>query len=55
MKSYDEGTEEGGSELIFGRIDRIVEDAAKTAGLTNTQFKEWNQIERIETRPKGGR
>ena len=55
MKSYDDETSEGGAELIFGRIGRIVEYAAETAGLTKTQFKDWGKIDRIETHPKGGR
>ena len=40
MKAYDEETEEGEAELVFGRIDRIVEDAAKTSRLKKTQFQE---------------
>ena len=44
-----------GSRPHYGRIERIVDDAAKTAGLTKTQFEDWGQIGRVETRTKGGR
>ena len=33
-----------GAELIFGRIERMVEDAEKTEGLTKTQFKDWGRL-----------
>ena len=53
--AYDEETSEGEVDLIYGRIGRILDDAAKTAGLTKTQFKDRKQTERVEPRTKGGR
>ena len=44
MASYAEETSEGKAWLIFGRMGRIIEDAAKTAGLTKTQFEDWEKI-----------
>ena len=55
MKSYDEETEAGKADLIYGRIERIPDDAAKTAGLAKTQFNDWRQIERVENNAKSGR
>ena len=55
MKAYDGETSAGEVDLVYGRIDRILEDASKTAGLTKTQFKDWGQIARVVSRSKGGR
>ena len=50
LGNYDEETSEGGADLIYGKSERILDDAAKTDGLTKKQFSDWGGIERVETR-----
>ena len=52
IAAYGEETAEEKSELIFGGIDRIIEDSTKTAGLTKTQFKDWKKIGHIKPTQK---
>ena len=53
MEACDDETE-GDVELIFGRIERMIEDAEKTACLTKTHFKDGGGWA-VGTKPKGGR
>ena len=55
MKAYDAETAEGKADLIYGRIEHLLDTAAKIAGLTQGQYREWRTVERLETGPKSGR
>ena len=53
--AYDEETALGKVDRIYGKLERILADAAKTAGITKKQFGDWEHIGRVETRAKEGR
>ena len=55
MKSYDEETEEGKVELIYGRLGYMIDGASKISGLTQKQYREWGKIECWDTNAKRSR
>ena len=52
MKAYDGETAEGKADFIYGEIEHIMDTSAKMAGLTNKQYREWRQIECLDTGTK---
>ena len=55
MEAYDEETAEGKVDLIYGRIEQMVDEAAKVAGLTKRQYADWKRIERMGNSTKNNR
>ena len=52
MASRDEETGRGKSGPFHGRIERILDNAAKIAGLAKTQYKDWGKAESHDTRDR---
>ena len=50
MEVLDIESGQGKVDLFHGRIDHILDDAAKNAGLTKTQYKCWKKEEGIGKR-----
>ena len=49
MEVYGEETAEEKVDLIYGRIGKMIDEAAKIAGITKKQYEDWKRIERMET------
>ena len=45
MAPYKAETDAGHAERIRGRIEKVIDDAAETAGQKNTQFRGWGKLE----------
>ena len=51
-ESYDEETGEGGANLIYGGIGKMIEDSTKTAGLTKNATQGLGETGNIDTRAR---
>ena len=55
MKAYDGETPERKVDIIYGKIEHILDTSAKVAGLTNKHYQEWGKIECLATGAKRSR
>ena len=56
MGILDRETGQGKVDLLHGRIEHIIDNAAKNAGLMKAQYKCWEKAEGIDARvPTRGR
>ena len=55
MKAYDAGTPDGKVDLIYDRLEQLLDTSAQIAGLTQGQYRDWGTLEFFETGPMSGR
>ena len=55
MEAYDEDAAGGKVDLIYGRVGRMIDEAAKMSGLTQKQYRDWGKIECMDTNTRNSR
>ena len=59
MEAYDEETEEeaeeGKADLIYGRLEHMLDNASQISGLTQKQYRDWGKIECMDTNTRNSR
>ena len=54
-KAYDEETSEGKAELVYGRLEHMIDSASEISGLTQKQYRDWRKIECMDTSARNSR